>query len=144
MWNARKSVILSIVLLYTCAAVLLASCFFAPFVIQRLTRTDGSYTFGLLIFYICVGIAFIAIALLHRLLHNIRREQVFIPQNSRLLRYISWCCFVVCILTFAGGFEFYSLFLVCAAAGFMGMILRVVKNILSTATALKTENELTI
>ena len=144
MWNSRKSVTLSIALLYICAVVLLTACFFAPFVIRHLTRADWAYTFGLLIFYICVGIAFVTIVLLHRLLHNIRHGQVFVSQNNCLLRYISWCCFAVCILTLAGGFAFYSLFLVCAAAGFMGMILRVVKNILSTATDLKAENELTI
>jgi len=96
------------------------------------------------ILYLCCIPAMAALICLHILLGNIKKEDVFIEKNVKLLRVISWCCFAAAsILIFA--VQYYLLLgLTAIAIGFIGLILRVVKNVIEEAVHLKTENEFTI
>ncbi|MBQ2868015.1 MAG: DUF2975 domain-containing protein, partial [Firmicutes bacterium] len=74
----------------------------------------------------------------------IKNEQVFTDENVSLLRRISWCCFLAALITLISS-RFYLVFgLIGIAAAFMGLILRVVKNVIQQAVIIKAENELTI
>ena len=85
-----------------------------------------------------------ALIWLHKLLSNIGGERVLIRENVMLLRRISWCCFLAAAITLVSS-RFYLVFLlISVAAAFMGLILRVVKNVIQQAVILKDENELTI
>ena len=79
-----------------------------------------------------------------RLLAGISLGEVFTAGNIALLRRCSWCCMIVaaiCLLFTAALFYF---LLVAAAAAFIGLILRVIKNVFQQALALKEENDYTI
>ena len=85
-----------------------------------------------------------ALLWLHNLLSNISDSRVFVDENVTLLRRISWCCFLAAGITLVSS-RFYLVFLlISVAAAFMGLILRVVKNVIQQAVILRTENELTI
>ena len=85
-----------------------------------------------------------ALLWLHKLLSNINDSRVFVDENVTLLRRISWCCFLAAGITLVAS-RFYLVFLlISVAAAFMGLILRVVKNVIQQAVILRTENELTI
>ena len=85
-----------------------------------------------------------ALLWLHKLLSNINDSRVFVDENVTLLRRISWCCFLAAGITLVSS-RFYLVFLlISVAAAFMGLILRVVKNVIQQAVILRTENELTI
>ena len=85
-----------------------------------------------------------ALLWLHKLLSNISDSRVFVDENVTLLRRISWCCFLAAGITLVSS-RFYLVFLlISVAAAFMGLILRVVKNVIQQAVILRTENELTI
>jgi hypothetical protein len=91
----------------------------------------------------CALCALIALFMIGRLLGNIGRERVFIPENVRLVRYVSWFCFIIAgVYAASGGYSFGILFV--ALMGFIGLILRVVKNVLAQAVELKDENDLTV
>ena len=96
------------------------------------------------ILYACCIPAMAALLCLHKLLTNIKNEIVFVTGNVKLLRIISWCCFATAaILVFA--VKYYLLFGVMGVMfGFIGLITRVVKNVIEEAVRLKAENELTI
>ncbi|WP_245570854.1 DUF2975 domain-containing protein [Anaerovorax odorimutans] len=98
----------------------------------------------MIILYACCIPALTALVSLDRLLANIKREDVFIQKNVLYLRIISWCCFSVAfILLFAG--YYYLLFIVVAiVTAFIGLILRVVKNVIEQAVIMKIENDFTI
>ena len=70
---------------------------------------------------------------------------LFTTEAVSCLRTISWCCFieaVLCLLTIRVA----PLVHLGAAfvAGFLGLVLRVVKNVIEEAVALKAENDFTI
>ena len=82
--------------------------------------------------------------MLLKLLFNIKKGDIFITANVKYLRRISWCCFAVAAITFVGGIFYVPFGFIAIAAAFVGLMLRVVKNVMQNAVEIKTENELTI
>ena len=82
--------------------------------------------------------------LLLRILFNVRKSVVFVSENVRYTGLISLCCFAVCVFFFVLGFFIPFSFFVSFAAGFIGLIVRLVRNLLKEATKIKEENDLTI
>lgn len=95
-------------------------------------------------FYLCAPFAAAALYMLIRLLKNLLDDRVFIHTNVVYLRGISWCCYAVFLVTFAGGFLYVPLFIIAFATGVVGTLLRVVKNVMHAAEELREENDLTI
>ena len=60
------------------------------------------------------------------------------------LRTMSWCCIAAGLVYFAAGWFDWYLFVFAAAAAFVGLMLRVVKNVFAQAVAIKAENDYTI
>ncbi len=109
-------------------------------------------------FYVCCPAAIVALRSIISLLHNILKEQIFIPENVRYMRVLSWCCAFVSAVSFIAGlvlilpmtsniltsFIYIAFFIFSFGGLFMMLILRVLKNVMAKATELKNENELTI
>lgn len=145
-----KSLILSQILVKICYGIVLACCIFAPMLVNYYNEKtahihEGSVTAPLLItLYCCVPFAVGALICLDMLLGNISRGEPFISRNVTLLRVISYCCFGV-----AAAFIYFAIlrpfaFAIVFAAGFFGLILRVVKNCFKKAVELREENDATI
>ena len=87
----------------------------------------------------------IANGFLVKLLLLVKKRQVFTDRAVSCLRTISWCCFIEAGLFVLSGALFFGIDLVLAfVAGFLGLVLRVVKNVIEEAVALKNENDFTI
>ena len=95
-------------------------------------------------FYPCAVFAYLTLYSLLRLLFHIKKDEIFISANVQYLRCISWCCFAVAAITLIGGVFYIPFSVVAVAAAFVGLMLRVVKNVMENAVAIKEENELTI
>lgn len=155
MWNRKHSVTLSILVCFIFAAVLTIGLFLGPWAVKmwfyfyRGMAPDGEELFNLLAlfkvcFYSCVPFAYITLYSLLRLLFHIKADEIFITENVRYLRRISWCCFAVALITGMGGVQYIPFLFIAIAAAFVGLLLRVVKNVMQSAVIIKTENELTI
>lgn len=155
MWNRKHSVVLSIVVCFAFVAVLTAALFVGPwfikfwFTVYRGWSVDGEamQNMSLLFsccFYPCALFAYITLYSLLKLLFNIKKEEIFVERNVKYLRRISWCCFAVAFITFIGGIFYVPFLLVSAPAAFVGLMLRVVKNVMQNAVEISQENELTI
>lgn len=155
MWNRKCSVILSIVICFIFVAILTLGLFFGPWAMKIwLCRYRGFDENGvalhnlLTLFKICFYpsalFAYVTLYSLIRLLFNIKRDEIFIKENVQCLRCISWCCFVVALITGVGGLQYLPFLFMTVAAAFIGLMLRVVKNVMDSAIKIKTENELTI
>ena len=150
MWSSIKSVKLSLICT-RCVIVLVVACAVGlPKMMDRYLEYAGIYSNMMqadplmVILYVCCIPAMVALICLDRLLANIKREEIFTDKNVKLLRIISWCCFAVSII-FACAGKYYLLFIAAAiAAAFIGLILRVVKNVIERAKEIKSENDFTI
>ena len=155
MWNRKRSVTLSLAVCFVVCAVLTVGLFLGPwavkmwFQIYRGWSENGEAMERMLVlfkvcFYPCACLGFVTLYSLIRLLLNIKKDDIFITPNVKYLRRISWCCIVVSLVTLAAGILYIPYLFVSVAAGFMGLMLRVVKNVMENAVQLKEENELTI
>ena len=75
---------------------------------------------------------------------SIKRGEIFTADNVRRLRIVSWCCVGAALLCLVSALYYPSFLLVTAAAGFMCLIVRVVKNVFQQAISMKSELDLTI
>lgn len=95
-------------------------------------------------FYTCAVPAAVALYCLWRLLRNIRKGDMFVVENCRLLEVISWCCMEVSLLCLAACYHYLPFGLVSVAMLFVFLIVRVVCSCMISGTELKDENSLTI
>lgn len=155
MWNRKRSVTLSIVVCFIFTLILTLGLFFGPWVVSQwlgvfrglsaeLPTLKEILTVFCVCFYPSSVFAYITLYSLLRLLFNIKKDGIFIPSNTQYLRRISWCCFAVAVITFIGGLFYIPFLFISVAAAFVGLMLRVVKNVMQSAVEIKAENELTI
>ena len=155
MWNRNRSVTLSIVVCFIFVGILTAALFLGPwfvktwFTVYRRWAENGEAlqnmsTLFAWCFYPCALFAYITLYSLIKLLFNIKKDKIFINQNVKYLRCISWCCFAVAFITLIGGVFYVPFLFVATAAAFVGLMLRIIKNVMQNAVEINQENELTI
>ncbi|MBQ5765269.1 MAG: DUF2975 domain-containing protein [Clostridia bacterium] len=94
--------------------------------------------------YLILVVCLTANCVIFALLKTVKSDNVFTPKSVSLIRAISWCCFLVGLLFLAVGYYFQLGFLIAFAAMFLGLCIRVVKNVIEQATEIKCENDLTV
>lgn len=147
MEHYKKSLIVTLII-NRIAIAFWAVCI--PFVPQ-IARWYDAYTQKESIFVpfvVCVYLAMIPagiiLFLLNKLLSNIRGERVFESDNVRVLRVISYCCFAISAVSVGMSFFRPLGVTIVLAAAFMGLLLRVLKNVFEQAVVLREENDLTV
>lgn len=151
-WNEDKSLRLSRVCVWLFFAALCAVCAGAPFAVRALAgfATSAGRTVGEVapwlypVVYLTAACAALVLWHLHALLRNIAENEVFVVENVGHLRAISWGCLAAGVCFLSGVWYAPSFWVLSAAAAFVGLILRVVKNVFAEAVRLKDENDYTI
>jgi len=143
MWNQKRSITLSkiCVVIFSLALVLFAVR--ANSLVEFLDLQTDPFKFLITIYSGCVP-AVILLWNLFFLLNRIEKDEVFINRNVDSLRRISWSCIAGGLICFISGFYYIPWFVVAIAAAFMGLIVRVVKNVVAQAVELKSESDYTI
>jgi hypothetical protein len=149
MWNDCRSILLSKICVILFLILLIAVAITAPWLTDRLihvSRSDftGTKTFFLLTVYTGVVPAGVLLISLFGLLQRMTRGGVFIGKNVDSLRHISWCCFLGAAICLISAFYYFPWALVGVAAAFMGLIVRVVKNVFARAVSLQDDVDFTI
>jgi len=149
MWNDSKSLLLSKICVILFMALLLICAIVAPRLVRLLTLMSmpafmaGPTLFMITIYSGCVPAAAL-LAWLYVLLHRIGAGRVFVKENTACLRYISWCCFAGAAICLASALYYIPWTAVGISAAFMGIIVRVVKNVVAKAVSLQDDAEFTI
>lgn len=153
--QSKKSLYISIIL----SVILFAACIAGAFMMPTLTRrliyliyntgikeelTSFNRGVVLALAYGILLIISVADALLFALLLRVRRELVFTDKSVALIRAVSWCCFALGAVFLGLGFYFQLSLIVAFLAVFLGLCIRVVKNVIERATEIKNENDLTV
>lgn len=148
MWNKDHSIRLSVFFTRLFLGLLALGLFVVPgiaaFFVAVTQKPPVVVTAICAAFYLCAGPAALLLWYLDRLLGSLSRGEVFTRENISRLRRISWCCGAVAVICLGAAWFFFPFLLVSAAAAFMCLILRVIKNVFQEALALKEENDFTI
>ena len=113
-------------------------------IITRGEISSGDRIFMLILSYLILASAITADILMFILLLRIRSGLVFTPQSVALIRGVSWCCILFGVLFAILGLYFQLALAIAFAALFLGLCIRIVKNVLEEATEIKSENDLTV
>lgn len=148
MWNDRRSLALSKVCVCTfaCALILLdIEGYFVAKVfasLRNMTKTDVML-FSATIYTASVP-AWILLYQLWKLLGTVGAGGVFTQGSIRCLRVISWCCVAAALICALSALYYLPFLIAAVAAGFMALIVRIVKNCFEQAVRMKDELDLTV
>ena len=146
------SVKISLVIAILVLAALVVFAFVLPRLVDYYTSLRGRSEFltqndkiaVTIMLYLILIPAFGADISLISLLRIVNKGNVFTLPSVKLLRFISYCCFAE-VLLFCAISKYFILGLVIAfAALFLGIVLRVVKNVIEEAVTIKEENDFTV
>ena len=153
--SAKASTVVSLVFVFLMLAALIFLTWWLPEIVSsaidmedhlgnRSAITPAGRAWVLADAYAMVAIAFVAVGFLFFLLRAVLREAVFTQTAVRLLAAVSWCAFLEGLLFLPLGIWFQLAFAAAVAAFFIGLCLRVVKNVIEEAIRIKAENDFTI
>ena len=113
-------------------------------IICKILKHEHLTDFLIFMTYLAIPAGWGALVLLYKILFNVREKKVFVDENVKYLTALSWLCFYVGIISIVGAINFVAFVLVSLAALFIGLIIRVVRNIIEEAILLKEDSDLTI
>ena len=147
---SKVSVMISIVLSVLFFIILVAGAVIMPWLADVLVDMSprdvsaGGRTLVLTFAYAALFFMAAADTMLFGLLLRVKAGQVFTMKSVALIRGISWCAMLLCIVFGLLGIYFQLALFVAFACLFLGICLRVVKNVIEQATEIKAENDFTI
>lgn len=148
MTKNNRSIRLTGILIKIAIVLCLAALFIMPYAAQvykQVSLQNDDVTIPLLItFYSCAAVGFVILFILDKLVANINKGEVFVNDNIKLLRILSYCCFIISVITLIFARFRILAFIITFAAAFIGLILRVIKNCFEEAVRLREENDFTI
>lgn len=152
---SKLSIVLSLIISVMFFVLCIVGAFFLPALTELLMQARNSLnihdafssaakTFVHILAYAVLADVLLADALLFALLLRVKNGNVFSETSVALIRGVSWCCMALCGVFVLLGIYFHIAFIVAFAALFLGLCLRVVKNVIEQATIIKSENDLTV
>ncbi len=161
MKHSEKSVLLTQIIVRACyvllflAAIALTVMVFKGQVFRRsFAEINLLISFGkkvLIPFYLVVPAGYAALICLDKLLANVKQNKVFERSSVTLLRILSYCCFYAAAVGLVSYFviaaistPLESIFILSLGEGFVGLVVRVVKNVFEKAIEIKEEYDLVI
>ena len=147
MWSKNNSLTLSRLMTATFLLCLtVGMIFLKPILSWYLELTSQLSLPASLIRLFCLAAApaYLALICLWQLLSQVSAGAVFSSGSIARIRWLSWCCFAEALVFLLFGAGYLITILICILAAFMGLILRVVKNVIQWASEIKAENDLTV
>ena len=147
-WTKDRSITLSFIFIAVFALILLTADIFCHPITKWFIHLRGMrWQQGVGIMgtvYVCSIFAWIVLVGMYKLLKNLRRAEVFVEANVRIMRSVSWCCVGAAVTCLVSMIWYVPFVFVAIAAGFMALIVRIVKNVFQQAIVMKDELDLTI
>ena len=149
MWNNKKSILLSRIFIFIFMVIAMLGVLFGYQLIQwfvgfsRAEVQDKEILFMITSYSSAIFVV-VTLYQLNRLLSNISKDNIFIVGNVKSIRICSWCCFLVAFICCVSTCYYLPFFIVSVGVAFMGLLLRIIKNIFEKAIEIQEENEFTI
>ncbi|KAF0194069.1 MAG: hypothetical protein FD169_2061 [Bacillota bacterium] len=142
MWNNHRSVLLSQLSVIIFAVLLVVTVVTAPWLVRWLVGFSRAYLRGTEAYFLATMYAgsipaAVLLYSLFRLLQRISAGQLFLAVNVEYLRLIAWSSFVGAVVCLVSVFYYFPWILVAVSAAFMGLIVRVVRNVVAQGVSLQ-------
>lgn len=154
---SKASVIISIILSVSFSVIVAGMAILLPFEVSRPGPTEefirvlladklgDQYIAWFMVWsYIILTLALVCCIAVTLLLLRVRKGLVFTAKSVSYIRFISWMCVLLAVVIFTAQYFHAAAFIITLAMAFLGLCLRVVKNVIEAATEIKNENDLTV
>lgn len=95
-------------------------------------------------YILCAGVILFALWHMEKLMQNIVKQQIFLQENVRRVRFVQWSCAAVALICLAAALFALPALLFAAIMGFLCLVVSVVASVLDAAVSIREENDLTI
>ncbi len=147
-WNKDKSITLTQTFILIFAVVMVLCLIFGRQIVNDFAEMRGfsaqNRTYMMFSCYLSAVPAGLLLWKLWKVLGRIKAGEVFTEANTKDLRLVSWACGAETAICFVSFLYYKPFILVAVAAGFMMLVVRIVKNIIQQAVSMKAELDLTI
>lgn len=108
--------------------------------------SNYSVAFPLLmvLFYICTIFAYVILFSVLKLLNNMKKNEVFIKENTKLMKYMANGCFAIFLGCVVGITVWPSILFIGVVGLFMGLIVQCVRVVMDKAIDMRDELDLTV
>lgn len=137
------SIIFTTVFALAMASLTVSIPWLVPF-LCKIMEHEGIEAFMTVIACLSLPAGWGAVVLLYKILFNVKKKRVFVPENVKYLNILSWLCIYVGIVCAVAMFKYLGFLFVGISAFFIGLIVRIVRNIIEEAITIKEENDMTI
>lgn len=147
MQHYKKSLMITLIIDRIGIVVWFACLFLVPQIARwydMYSNKDSIFVQFVILVYLAMIPAAIILVKLNTLLSNIQKEKIFEHDNVTCLRVISYCCFIIAALAAIMIYWRILSVVVVVSFGFVGLLLRVLKNVFEQAVLLREENDLTV
>ena len=148
MKDSQKSLKITKVVIIILAAFFAFFLLTAPIIFNwycdQTENREGVSNVLIAVFYACSPSATVTLVYTFKFLKNLERGEVFTEKTVRYLKILSYACLSVVPLSIPLCFVFLAGLPIPAAAGFMFLIVRILKNAFECGTEIKNENDLTV
>ncbi|MBO7245194.1 MAG: DUF2975 domain-containing protein [Clostridia bacterium] len=154
---SKASVIISIILAVMFGGIVVGLGVFLPFEMAHPGPTEDfvrvlladklgdAYVLWFMLWcYAILAVALACCIAVTFLLLRVRKGLVFTPKSVSYIRFISWMCVLLAAIVLVAQYFHAAAFIIALAMSFLGLSLRVVKNVIEAATEIKNENDLTV
>lgn len=147
-WIESKSILLSqigvLVFAGLLAALDIGGWWIVHWFASQRALSEGAARGVLGVLLACSVLGWLLLWAMWKLLGNLKAGSIFSQENVRLLQRISVCCAGAAGLCVLGCFFYLPFLIAVAAAAFMALIVRIVRNVFQTALDMKAELDFTI
>jgi len=142
----------TIVMIIVCAVADIFGYYICQFVWSEIVTweyrliSNYSVAFPMLIalFYICTIFAYVILFSVLKLLNNMKKNEVFIKENTNLMKKMAIGCFLIFASCVAGSLIWPSILFIGVVGLFMGLIVQCVRVVMDKAIDMRDELDLTV
>lgn len=148
MKKSKKSIRLTVAYILILAVAFVVLLFVAPvaafWYCDLAGKGETAAKVLIAVFYICAPAAAVVIYSSLNMLKNMMKGEFFTQSNTKYLSRMSLSCLFVVPVCVGGCFWFYGFVPIAVSAGFMFLILRIIKNVFEYGCEIKEENDLVV
>lgn len=144
MWSIKKSILLSKLCILCFVGVIICLVIFCRPLLWWMFQSSITDLEWLRLLFPCTFYTGAIPALLllwdlYKILCRINQKEIFVEENVKALRRISWYCFLGGFISLASCVYYLPFLVVAFPAVFVGLIVRVIKNVFDQAVLLQEE-----
>ncbi len=125
----KSSIILTTIFIILIFSVAVFLPMLVTWYVQKANRLESLATTIMVTCYPCAPFTILSLLYLRKVLKNILNKQYFTDDNIKSLKYMSFCCIIIAVITVIAGRFYLPFFIVAATFLFLSLLIFIFRSI---------------